>query len=253
MATPATQVEPRLERLLVPPYIREEVVTLVASPGGNCKSTFSLYVAANFTRGINPFTGEHGGAPGDVLLCLREDGVGRQRFFLNGFDADISRVHFSSVRYLQPDTDKPTKDMKLLHAEIRHHKVKLVIFDPFAKIVGAGPKRVDLVFDFLQDIAEKRRLAILILAHSVKRIRKLDEDWLAGTGRLSQVIRAGYYLAKLDDETRLLLPMKENYSKSRAWHFRVRFDGDHRRIVPIGFDDASNFFPAKDDGDADDE
>jgi hypothetical protein len=208
---------------LVPDYIPLGKLVLWAGDGGGGKSTLSLDLAANVTRGT-PCFGLKYEAPGpaEVLLVSCEDDYADTvvpRLIVAG--ADLARVR--RVDGVRGPDGKP-QPFSLAHVEhidaelSRRPGVRAIVIDPATSYVGrAGvddhkDSQLRALLDPLAKLAAERRVLILLLAHFNKAMNaKAVYRVLAGVAYVNSV-RASYAVVpdREDKGRRLFLPLKRN-------------------------------------------
>jgi hypothetical protein len=149
-------------------------VTMIAGLGGMGKSTWILSLIADLTGGRAAWGTEAGTDAVDVLLIAAEDGVADTIVpQLVTMRAELARVHrldHAVIRGRRAAFDFSMVDALEQHLEL-NPAIKLVVIDPVSSYVGrAGVddhKASELrgVLDHLHGMAERRRVAVILVAH----------------------------------------------------------------------------------------
>jgi hypothetical protein len=207
---------------LVDQIIPSGMFTNLAGEGGLGKSSVTLDLAADVTRGRPAFGLEYEAPPpGEVLLVACEDDVARTtvpRLIAAG--ADLSKIH--NVEGIKTG-DKVAPFSLAYVASIekmldRHPGIRLIIVDPLTSYVGrAGindhkDSELRSVLDPVVRMAEERRVAVVGVMHLNKSAAAKAANRVLGGVAYVNLARAVYVVCRdpEDSNRRLLLPVKNN-------------------------------------------
>lgn len=199
-ATPAADVAPQRVTWLIPEWLPDRAITLLAGREGIGKSTVAADIAAQATRG------DWGGQPLRVLYVATEDAramVTVPRLIAAG--ADMDRVDFLDVHHagLPGALDLPL-DFTALADVIADGGHGLVVLDPVTAVMSPrlNPNHaadVRAVLDPLARLADARGCAILAVSHFGKAATADTGRAVLGSAAWSQVPRS--VLAVAADDT----------------------------------------------------
>ena len=218
-------------------------VTIIAGRQGLGKSTYTIAVSAQATRGR--LHGDLRGHPADVVYASAEDhraAVLRPRFEAAG--ADLDRVHFVTVEGLGSDELSLPGDLASLATEVGRVGARILVLDP---VVAHLPLALDAHKDQhvrqalapLARLAEKHRLAVVALMHLNKAAGMDVLDRVSGSIAFTAAARSVLAVGKDpdDESTCLVIQAKPNLAPAGlpAIRFKVetRFVPDPRGDEPI--------------------
>lgn len=207
--------------------------TLLDGRPGQGKSTATLAIAAQYTRGL-PMPGEtQAQAPGAVLVVACEDGIAdtiRPRFDVAG--GDPTRLFLLEGTYDAQGRELPFRlpeGAPALERAIRQHDAKLVILDPLSAFLGGDTHRdaeVRQTLTPLAQVAERTGAAIVAIRH----LRKEPGPAIySGGGAVAIIALARSALLVMEDpedeKLRILASIKSNLGpRPQAWRFALQTD-----------------------------
>lgn len=205
---------------LWPGYLPLGKLAILDGDPGLGKSTIALDIAARVSRGwsMPPSDPSPAGPAGDVLILSAEDGLGDTIGpRLDAAGADSDRVY--SIRVSGQSVSFP-EHADLLEQLLSERDYRLVILDPFVaylspKLKVIGEQDVRQALSRLADIAERHRVAILLIRH----LRKASSDKAIyrGGGAIGIIGQARVGLAVAQDpdnpDQGLLVVTKSNLAK----------------------------------------
>lgn len=199
-ATPAAAVEPERVTWLIPEWLPDRSITLLAGREGIGKSTVAADIAAQATRG------DWGGEAMRVLYIAMEDSramVTVPRLIAAG--ADMDRVDFLDVHQagLPGALDLP-RDLDALASLVADGGHGLVVLDPVTAVMSPrlNPNHaadVRRVLDPLARMADHSGCAVLAVSHFGKAVTADTGRAVLGSSAWSQVPRS--VLAVAADDT----------------------------------------------------
>jgi len=182
VAIAARDVKPESVQWLWDGRIPIGMTTLLAGLPGLGKSTVSVKLTADVTRGELPGALER--QPADVLLISFEDAKAETITpRLMAANADLARVHYVEHALMEGAIDL-TEHLPEIDALAERHAARLLIIDPLVAALPAGKmsshvdQDVRSVLAPLAALAERRELAVLALMH----FSKSAVDALLGVG-----------------------------------------------------------------------
>jgi AAA domain/Bifunctional DNA primase/polymerase, N-terminal len=168
-------------------------VTIVAGKGGCGKSTFTLWMAAELSRGTLP--GEYFGQPRNTVIYAREDSISqtiRPRLIAAG--ADLSMIKFLVRSDGQVDEMVSwTADLDAITALLRESAASLLILDPLIDAVDGDShvaKVVRSAIYKLRTIAQSCDIAVVGLHHLSKNTKDGLAACISGSHAYQDVARA---------------------------------------------------------------
>ena len=197
--------------------------TLLAGDPGCGKSTLSTAVAACYSTGA-PFPGStERRTPQRVLICAAEDGAAdtkRPRLVAAG--ADLSKVAFLDL--VQHGTRQryfTLADMPALDALLAKYpgEFGLLVIDPIGSyMAGKDSHRDSDVRELLRPLgvlAEKHRIAVLLIAHLNKSSVQTAMNRVTGAKAFVAAARLAWLVAKdpKDQDTVLVVQLKTNITE----------------------------------------
>ena len=198
-----SDIEPRVVRWLWYDRIPRGMISIVAGLPSGGKSLFTIYLAAQISRMA-------GG--GEVIISAHEDPaheVLRPR--LEAARADLARVHLANLRL--------PSGLGQLESDVAKFGVDLIVIDPVADHLDAGVSRfsdsIRQVTQPLAEMAERTDVAVVMVEHALKSIRK-NAHPLQAIGGGSSGLRAAARMAFVggrdpgDEERVLLCAVKNN-------------------------------------------
>lgn len=275
LLTPASQFKTQRQKWLSKDRVPLGTPTLFGGRGGEGKSTFSLHIAAQVTRGL--LEGDLFGSPKSVLVISHEDDWGMvMKPRLIAARADLDRVYQLAVRWEQDElsgesTPALPLDLNLIRQALEETQAGLLIIDPLASTMGGDHyKVVDVrrALDPLAQLAQEFGIGIIGIMHFNKGVGNAS-DKLSGSHAFRDAVRSVLLFAT-DEETghRIVSVDKSNYSKTKGQSFAFNLvtepvmtdDGETAepaRVEELGESELSvsdiiNRTPAEGDGAADD-
>jgi hypothetical protein len=237
--TPMSGVLPQRQLFLWNERIPMGTGTIFAGRGGEGKSTFSLWLAAQVTLGL--LDGEFSGIPSNVLLVGHEDDLStvvRPRLIAAG--ADAARIFAISVKTSIEGLDilevpSIAEDLGRIREAIETTGAKLIIVDPLTSMMdGANlDKTADVrrALNPFTALAAEMNVAIVALMH-FRKGQGDTRDLLSGSHSFRDTFRS-VILFVTDDDTgqRIATIDKANYSESRGDSFAFNLVSTP---VPVG-------------------
>ena len=205
-------------------------VTLVSGMGGIGKSIFDCWLAARVSRGELP--GALSGRPSPVLLLQTEDEwASETRFRLQAAGADpalVLRGVLTPVGAVAADDGSAAGDpfipklpeqAEQLEALVDAYGAKLAVVDVLTAVMGEGRstnEQVDVrrLMTALQNIARRRRVAIVCVNHWRKSSEGAAGDRVAGSHEFRNAARC-LWLAARDDTTGRTVMRLDKYNRGR--------------------------------------
>ena len=205
-------------------------VTLLAGHPGLGKSFFSLYLAA--MASIGGLLPDGIRCPlGDTLIFNCEDGAGDTIApRLKKMGADLSKIHFADrVLYKSgaalSERAFTLDDIDLLEEELNENEdIVAVIIDPILGFFPSGKIDSHKVQDVrsllgpLVALAQKHKVAIIIISHLNKSENTEAINRINGSGAFVAAVRSAWMITKdiNDPARRLMLPIKNNLAGDQA-------------------------------------
>ncbi|KJL35464.1 AAA family ATPase [Microbacterium azadirachtae] len=224
--TPASKIPSRRQRWLWANRIPLGTATVFAGRGGEGKSTFALYLAAQLNRG--ELVGDLTGVKADVLIVSHEDDwatVMNPR--LLGTGADLDAVHRLAVETTIDEITAETipalpLDITLIREAVHATGARLLIIDPITSTIGGDLYKVADVrraLDPLTSLAQELDIAVIGIMHFNKGGGNAS-DKLSGSHGFRDAVRSVLLFAT-DEETgqRVVTVDKSNYSQERGASF----------------------------------
>jgi hypothetical protein len=216
-------IRPEPIRWHVPGYLPLGKLVILAGEGGYGKTTMTLDLTANTSRGWSCFgLSYEPPPPADVLVVSCEDDFGDTvvpRLLSAG--ADLNRVH--RVDGVAQEDGRPRAftlaELESLEGELkRRPDVRLVIIDPVGGYVGrAGVddnREAELrgILDPLAELAARRSALVLMVKHLSKDQTRKAAQRVGGSAAYVNASRAAFLVAPdpEDPARRLFLPIKFN-------------------------------------------
>lgn len=198
------QVKPERFRFIWRDRIPYGAISVVAGKPDQGKGLLAAHIAAQASR------------KGNVLYSAIEDSDGSMtRPRLEAAGANMEKVWLWGGN----DSLMLPAHLARLERHVREHKIKLIVLDPIAAHLGQGASRnsdsIRRVTNPLKRMAEKYKVAILIVDHVIKRVAKnahpLSAIGGSGSG-LPSAARTAYMLGKdpQNEEAVVMCPIKYN-------------------------------------------
>lgn len=227
--TPMHTVQPKRQRFLWANRAPMGTATIFGGRGGEGKSTYSLHVAAQLTRG--ELEGEFFGTQQNVLLIGHEDDLGTVVApRLIAARANRERVFSLAIKYKDESSgleliEVPdlTEDMGRIREAIVETGAKLIIIDPLSSTMGdSNPdktKEVRRVLNPFMALASELDVSIIAIMH-VRKGAGDTRDLLSGSHSFRDVARSVIVFAT-DPESELRVGTidKSNYSQATGESF----------------------------------
>ncbi|KQQ27794.1 AAA family ATPase [Frondihabitans sp. Leaf304] len=225
--TPMGTVAPQRQTFLWKGRIPMGTATIFAGRGGEGKSTFSLWLASQVTRGS--LDGEFASKPSSVLLVGHEDDLATvvaPRLIAAG--ADMSQVFSLTIRtevegMELSEVPSIAEDLGRIRQAVIQSGAKLIIVDPLTSMMdGANLDKTSEVRKALNPftaLAGELNVAIVALMHFRKGTGD-TRDLLSGSHAFRDTARS-VILFVTDEDTgqRVASVDKSNYSESRGDSF----------------------------------
>lgn len=218
VVTPLADVRMRKLRWLWAERIPTGVIAMLAGRGGEGKSTFGLWLAAQLTLGTLP--GEYEGSQRNVLYVAFEDdasAIVKPRALAAG--ADTAYVHMLTIRRVGHTLDAAPsllRDLELIEAQVRALDAVAVIVDPLSSgLNGINRDRSSEVRPALDGIAEmaaRTHCAVIAIAHFSKGGGDV-RDKISGSHEYVDRARAVLVFATDEDGSKLMEQTKGNYGR----------------------------------------
>lgn len=219
-----SDVEPREVSWLWPGRIPLGRITLLVGRPGEGKSFITIDAAARVTTGT-PWPDRAECPRGSVILISAEDDPHDTiRPRLDAHRADVGKVHLlSMVRRVGADGQPyeamfTLADLPALEQALQTlPDCKLIIIDPIGSFLGGSTdahrdNEVRSVLAPVAALAEKHRVAVVVVAHRRKASGACADDLALGSRAFTGIARAVWHLSRDPDSKgrRLLLPGKNN-------------------------------------------
>lgn len=202
-----------------------ELAVLVGK-GGAAKSQILCWFAARISTGTLP--GCRFGLPGDVIYLYREDSVEKTvvpRLMAAG--ADLSKVHFLKVSFLDDDDDiglSLPRDCDALAEVIRERGVVAVLYDPLSSLLDVvdtnAQKTMRAAYERIRRMHEATDSTGLGLGHTRKAIAGSLLDAFMGSSEQGNVVRCAWGVIADDSDPdqpgRFLMSQEKNNLGKRA-------------------------------------
>jgi putative DNA primase/helicase len=208
-------IQPVKQTWLWPERIPVGQITLVAGNSDSAKSLFLADVIARVTKGAEWPDGSGRAPKGNVLVFGEDpvDSVHGPRLIAAG--ADLRRVVGWSGSFV---LDEPT-DMTGLRAYLAKHRPKLVVFDPLQDYLthAHNYRAVRATLIALAEAAREFGIAVVCVGHPPKAAANVEPIHAFGGSRgIVAASRQFWFIARQDNDVRLLLWTKSNLSELRA-------------------------------------
>ncbi|WP_309105125.1 AAA family ATPase [Microbacterium sp.] len=194
------------------------VIAMLAGRGGEGKSTFGLWLAAQLTLGALP--GEYQGVPRNVLYVAFEDdaaAIVKPRALAAG--ADTAHIQMLAIRrqgYTLDAAPSLLRDLELIETQVRALDAVAVIVDPLSSgLNGINRDRSSEVRPALDGIAEmaaRTGCAVIAIAHFSKGGGDV-RDKISGSHEYVDRARAVLVFATDEDGSKLMEQTKGNYGR----------------------------------------
>lgn len=221
--TRMAEIEARPTSWLWPGRIAEGRITLICGMAGLGKSFLTCDVAARVSIGAN-WPDDSQSSSGSVIFASTEDDPHDTiRPRLDAHGADVTRIHLlEGITLTKGDQVGETaftlQDVAMLESSLKRvGDCKLVVIDPIGSYLGSGinshkDDEVRSVLTPVSKLAERYRVAVLIVAHRRKSSANYADDTVLGSRAFTAVARTVFHLSPDSEkrERRLLLPGKNN-------------------------------------------
>jgi hypothetical protein len=229
-------IKPEPVRWLVPGRVPLGKLVLIAGDGGHGKSTLTLTLAADLTRGRPSFgQDDHETPPASVLLISCEDDFADTvvpRLLAAG--ADLSRI--SKVDGIRGSDGTPAPFNLGHYVQLKNElkarpAVRLVVIDPATAYVGRSgvddhkDSALRALLGPLAELAAECDVTIILVMHVNKGTTAKAVYRVVGSAAYVNSVRAGYLLCPDPDdgERKLFLPLKFNVGlKPAGLAFRMQ-------------------------------
>ncbi|MCW2671025.1 MAG: hypothetical protein JWO27_2922 [Frankiales bacterium] len=215
---------------------RGKVTVLDGDPGLG-KSTLTLALAADTSRGRALPGGQKAAPPASVVLLSAEDGIGDTiRPRLEAADADLSRVVvFEHLRDLNGDLRAPSipRDLDAVERIVRDEGATLVVIDPLMAFLGANvdshrDQDVRRALHGLATLADRTKAAVLVVRHLNKSGGPQAIYRGGGSIGIIGAARAGLLVATdPDDEHRRIVAVTKSNLGPKPDALAYRLVSDH--------------------------
>lgn len=220
-------------------------VTILAGQGGVAKSTFSLWLAGQLTRGTLP--GIHYGQPQRVLMVSHEDSLAevvKPRAVANGVDVEmLGQLGIYSREVGATLVPRLPEDLDALREAIDQSGAKVVIIDPIASTIHGDTDKVADVraaLDPLNAMGHELGVSFVVIAH-LKKGGGSGSDLISGSHAYRDAARCVLLFARDKESNRTVFTVdKSNYGETgHSYGFDVRIveqmvdDGSVSRIGTV--------------------
>lgn len=233
---------------IIPDWMPDQVVTLLAAHGGTGKSFLSLFIGLCLAVGRHPFTGEPI-TPVRVVLYSAEDNMAvmqlRLRRYMSMMDIDEAELHgqldildateSDNVLFAQIGRDgaTPTARFEWLRQHCQAFGARVLIFDNASDAYGADENNRALVRQFLSAL---RRIApaVLLLSHVDAHSSMADPreaKGYSGSTAWNNSARSRWFMAREKNDDILLRVPKSNYARA-GLEATLRWD-DHHKVFAV--------------------
>ena len=221
-------------------------LSILAGQGGVAKSTFSLWLAGQLTRGTLP--GIHYGKPQKVLMVSHEDSLSavvKPRAIANGADTQMMAqlgVHSKEIgATLVP---RFPEDLDALRQAIDQSGASVVIIDPIASTITGDTDKVAEVraaLDPLNALGHELGVSFIAIAH-LKKGGGAGAHLLSGSHAYRDACRCLVLFARDKESGRTVFTVdKSNYGEAgHSYGFDVRItellvdDGSTSKVGVVG-------------------
>jgi RecA-family ATPase len=254
-----------------------KALTVMASPPGVGKTTFSLQLAVRFAMGL-PWLGFEPIRTGPVVVVNGEEPLDelKRRFLAACIEADVDPMVAAKRVLLISGFERPIKlvrqdkqrgvlrtdDVRLLHETIRAHKGRLAILDPLVDLHGVEEKDNTALAEFMQvlrELAGENDMAVMAFSHvpkaAISETSAGDLTAIRGGGAIGGAARIAYTLYPMTkDEAahrRLSLSQAADYVRldnAKASMTRRDTDAVWLRRESLSLDNAADGYPADEMG-----
>jgi AAA domain len=192
-------------------------LTIAAGREGAAKSQFSIWLAAQVTKGMLP--GDLWGQARSVVICAKEDDWEKTiapRLWTA--QADMNRVHWIKMRHKESGkliSVSMPYDTDALAKKIAEHDVALVIFDPLMSFLSMAvdthkAAEVRSAIEPIAEIGHDTGCSMLGLAHFAKTEGKDAASLISGSHAFKDVARSILVFAKDSDGCGVMSHVKSN-------------------------------------------
>lgn len=222
-----TEIVEREQSWLVPEFLPDNSLIVVAGQVGLGKTTACMDWAASITRGRVPIIGGTREAR-SVLMLSNEDSASHLRNIFTRLDGNLSQLYVEDE-----DADLPwgLGDVPALEAHVAQLKPSLVIID---SLTTHKPSKVDMnshgdvapVLVALRKLAATFRVAIVVIHHTNKAQTNDPLAKISGSIGISATARHVILIAKHpeDESVRVAAIAKTNLAKPGGPSFKFRLD-----------------------------
>ena len=237
-------VQPQAVEWLWPGHIPLGAISLIVGRPGEGKSFLSCDLAARISTGT-PWPDGSPCARGSVLYMVAEDTaehVIRPR--LDAHHADVWKCHVLEGGLITtpatPDADGATREMYLSLADLPliettlsfRPDTRLLIVDPVGSFLAAKTdahrdNEVRSVLTPIAKLAERLKLAVLLIAHRRKSGADFADDLVLGSRAFTGIARSVWHLScdPENPDRRLFLPGKNNLARrQQGYAFSITDD-----------------------------
>ena len=248
-------------------------ISLIAGDPGLGKSFLTADMTARVSTG-KPWVDGSPCKMGNVLFLSAEDAAADTIVpRLKSMDANLKNIHIlEAVTEVMVDGNKERgfsleSDIKTLEDLLEKIQgVKLVIIDPITSYLGSGKscdshKNSDVraILSPLSKLAERKRVAIVLVSHLNKSESQSAINRVTGSGAFVAAARVAYYVAKSPDDPdlKIFAPVKANLAppmEALSYTIQSKEDGkpffhwEQTRLGVINLDEFLNRGSKKEDG-----
>jgi len=189
-------------------------LTVLAGRPGVGKSFVTVDFASRVSTGAAwPDGSVNESASGVLFFAAEDDPADTIRSRLDAAGANIERVYYC-----------PNVDLTEIESHIdRVPNCRLVIIDPIGSYLGQytnayRENKVRAVLEPLAEIARRRNIAVILVAHTRKALASFTDDSVLGSRAFVGLARAVWHVTKdpHDQTRRLFLPGKSNLSRETS-------------------------------------
>jgi AAA domain len=156
-------------------WIPADGLTMCAGKGGTGKSSFSLWLAAELTRG--QLEGMYYGKPSNVLIYASEDSIGIIKSRIKEAGADLTRVSAIHGMVNEEHELSWSEDMPLIEDAIRQHDIRMLIVDPILDAIDGDSDKNQATSRALirfVNLAQSTSTTVIGIGHTRKNVDDVD-------------------------------------------------------------------------------
>ena len=234
--TSAADIEPRVAQFMWAGRIPVGTISIAAGRGGEGKSSFALWLAAELSRGTLP--GQFDGKPRSTLYVSGED---HWEFTmlprLMAADADLRYVHRLDIITPTGEQTAPILpvDVGLLRAALVDTGAVLVVIDPLlSSVTGDSYKASDMrqALEPLKRVVEDAGAVALGILHFSKGTSAHAGNSINGSTAFRDLARSVFLFARdQDEDARVMTQDKNSYARDDLPSLEYALEST---LVPVG-------------------